>query len=166
MNILLNFPQDVQKSLKLPVHHIGIACKNIEKEFEFFRILGFRKHSSFIDEAQGIRGEFIVPSDEKQTMYCFELLQNIGEKGILDSYLKNNVKMYHIAFETCDIEVTLLKLQEMCAMANDSSLAGGGGLMFGKPRVITPLLTNEYFSRFCFVMLPNRLLIELVEIKK
>lgn len=87
-------------TLNLPLHHIGVACKNLEKERECFFKLGFYKESEFIDEKQGVRGEFIIPCNEAFPQYRFELLQNLNDKGPLDSYLKNNTKMYHLAYES------------------------------------------------------------------
>ena len=34
-----------------------------------------------------------------------------------------------------------------------------------KPRLIVPIMENSYFAKLCFIMMPNRLLIELVELK-
>lgn len=33
----------LNKTLNLPIHHIGVACKNLEKEREIFFKLGFCK---------------------------------------------------------------------------------------------------------------------------
>ena len=67
----------------LKLHHIGVATKNIEKEFEVFKKLGYKQSSEvFIDEIQGIRGMFI----EKRT------------------------KFYHFAYETVDIERSVSRL--------------------------------------------------------
>lgn len=33
----------LNKTLDLPIHHIGVACKNLEKEREIFFKLGFCK---------------------------------------------------------------------------------------------------------------------------
>lgn len=41
---------------------------------------------------------------------------------------------------------------------------GGGDKMKGRIKRITPIMQNEYFLKLCFVMLPNRLLIEFVEL--
>lgn len=134
--------------LDLPIHHIGVACKNLEKERAYFFKLGFYKEAEFIDEKQGVKGEFIIPCNEAFPLYRFELLQNLKDKGPLDSYLKNNTKMYHLAYESKNIEQDLSLLEQQ-----------GGGIC------VVPLSEASYFARICFIMMPNRLLIELVELK-
>lgn len=132
--------------LNLPIHHIGVACKSIEKEWKVFEKLGFKKEDSFIDEKQGVFGEFIVPNNTLYPQYRFELLQNIGESGVLDSYLKHNAKMYHIAYQSQDIQKDL-------DIIKDSGI------------VVVPIMDASYFAKLCFVVMSNRMLIELVELK-
>lgn len=133
--------------LSLPIHHIGVACKKIDKEKEIFYHLGFKKEAEFVDEKQGVRGEFIVVENENFPHYRLELLENLNEKGVLDGYLKNNTKMYHIAYESKNIEKDLQFLEQK------------GGIC------IVEIMKASYFAKLCFVMMPNRLLIELVELK-
>lgn len=92
--------------LKLPIHHIGVACRSIEKEWLTFKQLGFIEEDNFIDERQGVRGKFVVNKHaaNESNIYRFELLENIQENGVLDSYLANNIKMYHIAYESKNIQ--------------------------------------------------------------
>lgn len=94
-------------NLNLPIHHIGVACKSLEKERKIFEKLGFIKEAEFIDEQQGVKGEFIIPKNNLLPQYRFELLSNLNEKGVLDSYLKNKTKMYHIAYESKNIQKDL-----------------------------------------------------------
>lgn len=69
----------------LKLHHIGVATKNIEKEFEVFKKLGYKQSSEvFIDEIQGIRGMFI----EARGQPCLELLENLSSDGPLTSFLQ------------------------------------------------------------------------------
>lgn len=100
--------------LNLPIHHIGVATRSIEREWLVFEKLGFIKEAGFVDTTQGVRGEFIIPRNPHLPTYRFELLENLGEKGVLDSYLANNTKMYHIAYESRDIQADLDSL-----LAND-----------------------------------------------
>lgn len=76
--------------MSLKPHHIGIACKSIEAEFSTFAAFGFEKEAEFVDEIQGVRGVFITQKDSP--FYRFELLENLGENGVLTSYLKNHTK--------------------------------------------------------------------------
>lgn len=134
-------------NLNLPIHHIGVACKNLEKEREIFYKLGFIKEADFIDERQGVKGEFITPKDNNFPQYRFELLSNLNEKGVLDNYLKNKIKMYHIAYESKNIQKDL-----------DILIKNSGFL-------IVDIMEASYFAKLCFVMMNNNLLIELVELK-
>lgn len=137
----------LKKTLDLPIHHIGIASKNLEKERDVFLNLGFCKEAEFIDEKQGVKGEFIIPCKKIFPFYRFELLQNLNDKGPLDSYLKNNTKMYHIAYESTNIKQDLVFLEEK------------GGVC------VVTIMQASFFAQLCFIMMPNRLLIELVELK-
>ncbi|MCV3392059.1 VOC family protein [Campylobacter sp. IFREMER_LSEM_CL2101] len=133
-------------NLNLPIHHIGVACKSLENERKIFEKLGFIKEAEFIDEQQGVKGEFIIPKNNLFPQYRFELLSNLNEKGVLDSYLKNKTKMYHIAYESKNIE------QDLSLLLND-------GL------IVVDIMKASYFAKLCFVMMSNNLLIELVELK-
>ncbi|RDU66517.1 hypothetical protein CQA53_03485 [Helicobacter didelphidarum] len=93
--------------LSLPIHHIGVATRSIEKEWLVFEKLGFVKEADFVDTTQGVRGEFIIPRNPHYPAYRFELLENLNGEGVLDSYLANNTKMYHIAYESKNIEADL-----------------------------------------------------------
>lgn len=134
--------------LSLPIHHIGIASVDISKELLVFYQLGFMKEDEFIDKAQGVKGVFVIPNDKSLPQYRFELLENLHEQGPLTNYLKNKTKMYHIAYKSEDIQKDMQSL-----------LSAGGGML------ITPIMSASYFKRICFVMLKNRLLVELVEEK-
>lgn len=85
----------------LTFHHIGVATKSIESEMPFFNALGFIYEAEFSDEKQGVKGVFLTPKSQSHTTLpiCrFELLENLPNSTRLDNYLKNNHKLYHIAF--------------------------------------------------------------------
>lgn len=103
--------------LNNPIHHIGVATQSIDVEFPLFQKLGFTLEDEFIDENQGVRGLFI-----KNQSYRLELLENLDDKGPLCNYLKNNTKMYHIAYETQDIYKDLEILRKR-------DIQGGGALL-------------------------------------
>lgn len=141
----------------MKIHHIGVACRSIKAEFTQFAALGFEKEAEFVDEIQGVRGIFIV---SKFTPCRLELLENLHENGVLNSYLKNHTKLYHIAYECENIEQSLENLR--VNLAN-----GGGGLtMRNKFFIVQSPIKAAFFERICFVMLPNRLLVEFVEPKR
>lgn len=125
----------------MKIHHIGIACQNLEAELEIFINLGFKKQSSFIDPKQRVKGIFI-----KKDSYCLELLEGIGQNNPLKNYLKNNIKMYHLAFSVKNIESALEFISQ-----------NGGGFQ------ISEITDAVAFKRICFFMLKNKILIEFVE---
>lgn len=154
-----NFNAQNFETIALPLHHIGIACKSIEAERKIFLQLGFKKEAEFIDEAQGIKGEFILPKSVNFPQYRFELLENLPHHATLEGYLKNNAKMYHIAYESKDIERDLSLLRGITTKE----------ILYRKLRkalVVVDIMPASYFARLCFVMLPNGLLVELVELYK
>lgn len=211
--------------LNLPIHHIGVATRSIDKEIQLFYALGFVQEGEFVDETQGVRGVFVIPamqtSFESKTPldslsqssaalpqsattnsptipYRFELLENLKNSTRLDTYLKHHQKLYHIAFATRDIQKDCKAILDSLTLESNKSsinLAGGGGEMkhtassgihtnqvltphitdtqntstpriqLQKPRLVIPIMNASYFAKLCFIMLPNRLLIELVELK-
>ena len=53
------------KNLRL--HHIGVACKSIEKELKTFELLGYKPVSEiFSDEIQKIKGLFISAPNQPE----------------------------------------------------------------------------------------------------
>lgn len=127
-----------------------MATHSLSSELKVFQSLGFKIEGEFIDEVQCIKGIFLIPQTRQYPQYRFELLENLNPQGPLTNYLKNKTKLYHIAYKSCDIESDLSKL---------TNRNKGGGLM------IKPITNATYFAKICFVMMPNSLLIELVETK-
>ena len=109
--------------LEAPIHHIGIATKNIKNELCHFKKIGFVEEDYFIDEMQGVRGCFLVPKNTAYPCYRIEIVENITEKGPLSNYLKQGCKMYHIAYQTSNIETDLAMLTENGLYTRQ----GGGG---------------------------------------
>ncbi len=128
---------------KTKFHHIGVACRNIERELKYFEILGYKPVSDvFIDNEQKIRGLFISSDGQPQ----LELLENISDDGPLTAYLDKGTKFYHFAYETDDIEQSVREFVTNGAI------------------VVKPIVDAVYFRRVCFLMLKNMMLVELVEI--
>lgn len=128
---------------QLKFNHIGVACKNIEKEYKYFQNLGYSSISDiFEDSNQGIRGLFIAAEGQP----TLELLENLNENGPLTNILKKGTKFYHYAYETNNIEQDFKKLIEEY-----------GGV------VISPIKNAVYYNKVAFCMLRNMLIIELVQ---
>jgi hypothetical protein len=127
----------------LSFHHIAIASSCIEKEYKAFEPLGYVKEGgSFIDEAQGVKGQFIAAEGQPR----IELLENLENSHTLDVWLNNNIKMYHLAYYVKDFDTSI----EL--------------FVRGRAKVIKPPLKSVYFGgRICFLVLSNRSIIELIE---
>ena len=140
LNIEVINPTD---EMPLKFHHIGVATNNIEKEFEYFKKLGYEKSSEvFFDEIQKIKGFFI----SAQNQPTLELLENLDSNGPLNSYHQKSIKFYHFAYETKNIENDL-----------------GNFIRNEKAIMIAPITQATYFKRICFLMLRNKMIIELIE---
>lgn len=125
----------------LPFHHIGIATRGIDKELSVVRRLGYRQSSEiFVDERQGIRGVFVEADGQPR----LELLENLREDGPLTSCLAKGIKLYHLAYESKDIET-------------DVQSIGG--------HPICPIVSASYFEKVCFLAMPNAMIVELVQKK-
>lgn len=134
----------MQNDLKL--HHIGVATRNIDKEFETFSKLGYKKCSEiFEDEIQHMKGMFI----KAQNQPCLELIEGVGEQNPVKSHILKGNKFYHIAYETKNIEKDLEHFIDN-----------------QKARVVVPITKATYFEKICFMLLPNMMLVELVQLKE
>lgn len=128
---------------ELTLHHLGVATRSIARELPYYEALGYVARSAiFTDERQGIRGLFIEAAGQP----TLELLENLGPSGPLDDCLTRGIKVYHFAYEARDIEAAAAAL---------TAEAGA--------RVVVPVTGASYFSKICFLMLPNMLLVELVQ---
>lgn len=124
-------------------HHIGIACKNFDLEQKTYSFWGYQQENSdFQDDLQGVLGRFLVAPNQPR----IELLQNTPTSHTLDLWLKKRTKMYHLAYLVKDLD----------AAVNFWKARGGG-------MVKEPLPSSYFKKRICFMLLPNMLLIELIE---
>lgn len=125
-------------------HHIGVATREIEKELPLYTLMGYKKESDiFEDQAQGIRGLFLIAKDQPR----LELLENLAGSHTLDEPLKQGQKFYHTAYYVQYIEKAIEVFSH------------------NRAKIISPLKQSAYFGkRICFFMLPNMSLIELIEL--
>ncbi|HET9669902.1 MAG TPA: VOC family protein [Casimicrobiaceae bacterium] len=127
----------------LAFHHVGVACTAIAAEERFFAMLGYRPEGEIFDDpVQGIRGRFLAGQSPR-----VELLEPLGgTKGVLAPWLAQGVKLYHLAY-----------LVPQLAPAIDSMRAQRAKL------VVAPVPAVAFGGReIAFLMLPNRLLVELI----
>ena len=93
----------------LHFHHIGVACRNIEKEIQAFAILGYDRDSEIItDPLQGIHCCFL-----KGPGLRIELLAPTDDTSPLIPWLDRGVKMYHQAFECESVTAAIAQLRAM-----------------------------------------------------
>lgn len=130
----------------LPLHHLGIATRDIQTELKVYETLGYSICSDiFTDERQKIRGLFIQAANAPR----LELLENLEEKGPLDSLLAKGIKIYHMAYVSKDIVHDATLLETECLA-----------------KIFVPIMPATYFDKVCFGMLPNHSIIELVQLKE
>jgi methylmalonyl-CoA/ethylmalonyl-CoA epimerase len=123
-------------------HHIGVVCRNLERELRELAALGYSPESEpFVDPLQGIRGCFVTGPGPR-----LELLTPSGDSSPLSAWLDKGVKMYHQAFEVEHLAEGI------------STLTVGGGILVSPPKQAVAFNSREV----AFVMLPNMLLVELI----
>lgn len=129
----------------LKFHHIGVACKDVEREFPMFSILGYHRESPwFEDETQGIAGMFITAEGQPR----LELMEDINDSGTLAPHIKSGNKMYHFAYTVSRMDDMLQTLQKAKAKM-----------------ISSPQISSYFGGRICFLVLPNMYMIELIEEK-
>jgi len=125
-------------------HHVGVACTDIQQEAARLAPLGYvAETDTFEDARQGVRGLFMTGQSPR-----LELLEPLrGETpGVLAPWLKNDVKLYHLAYRVHGLADSIERLR-----------AQRGKL------VVPPVPAVAFNGReIAFLMLPNRLLVELI----
>ena len=130
----------------LKIHHIGVATRNIEKEFKSFQAVGYKNRGEiFEDPVQKIRGLFIEADNQTR----LELLEGLTDDNPLKNHILKGNKFYHIAYETQNIEKDLKDFIEN-----------------KRAKVIIPITEATYFEKICFIVMPNMMIVELVQLKE
>lgn len=129
--------------MKLEFHHVGVACESLDAETRRFAELGYRiEGRDFSDPLQGVVGRFLIGGGPR-----LELLHSTLTKGVLDPWLRSNVKFYHLAYETAAFAEELGRLR-----------AGGA------KAVVNAVPAVAFNGRnIAFLLLPNMALVELIE---
>ncbi len=124
-------------------HHIGIACRSFDVEQRKLEMLGYTRESEdFYDPLQRVYVRFLTGGGPR-----LELVRGDGQQGPLSPWLKSGVKMYHMAYEVAALDMAI------------SNLGEGGA------KLLVPPVPAVAFAgrRISFLMLPNMLLVELIE---
>jgi methylmalonyl-CoA/ethylmalonyl-CoA epimerase len=124
-------------------HHLGIACKSIEREEAVYAGLGYQREGErFEDTLQGVRGSFMTGGGPR-----IELLENLPGSATLAPWLAKGVRVYHMAYLVDDFDAEL-----------------AAALRAGWKTMRAPLPAIAFGgARVCFLMMPNMQLVELVE---
>lgn len=89
---------------QLTFHHIGVACRNIEKTKPFYVSMGYEAASTVDDAIQHVRVCFL----EKQGVPRIELLEPLDELNPLSRTLEAvGVTPYHTCYEVQDIKAAI-----------------------------------------------------------
>jgi len=93
---------------QLRYHHVGIACRDIEKTRAFYLAMGYTAQPIIDDPLQDIRICFL----EHPSQPMLELLAPIDEKSPVNRILKAvGVSPYHICYSVDDLEATMKSLR-------------------------------------------------------
>ncbi len=125
-------------------HHVGVACTDIAAEAGHLAMLGYVPEGDpFDDLVQGIRGVFMSGQLPR-----LELLQTLDARanGVLDPWLERDARLYHLAYRVADLAAAIASLRALRAKL-----------------VVAPVPAVAFGGRdIAFMMLPNRLLVELI----
>jgi methylmalonyl-CoA/ethylmalonyl-CoA epimerase len=127
---------------ELAFHHLGIACASIEQERQTWMLLGYRDEGlPFVDELQGIRGQFMVGSGPR-----VELLEGTPGSVTLAPWLKRRIKIYHTGYLVANFDGAI------------QHLASKGAVL-----VRDPVMSVYFNTRIAFLVMPNMMLVELID---
>ncbi len=135
---------------RLTFHHIGVACHpdalTHGAEREELDLLGYcLEGEEWADDRLGMRGQFMVAADAGAPR--LELVVPYGDRSPVTSWLERGIKLYHLAFLATDLSAELDRMRKHRAKL---MLPPTPAVAFGGRHV-------------AFVMLPNLLLIEMIE---
>jgi methylmalonyl-CoA/ethylmalonyl-CoA epimerase len=123
--------------------HLGLACRELDVEQRALEPLGYRPQGHpFEDPSLGIRGQFLSGPGPR-----IELVTALPGSRVLDPWLSKGIKIYHQAYRVADLPSEMQALRE--AGAQPVAPPIGAVAFDGHP--------------VAFLMLPNMLLIELIE---
>jgi methylmalonyl-CoA/ethylmalonyl-CoA epimerase len=136
--------------LPLVFHHIGIACLPEHfargKEREELGLLGYSPEGKeWTDERLGMKGQFLIAAHTGAPR--MELVAPHGNSSPVTSWLERGVKLYHVAYlvENLSAEIERMRKNRAKMMLAPTPAVAFGG------------------RNIAFLVMPNRLLIELIE---
>ena len=126
-------------------HHLGIACRSLEREADAYASLGYvRESDEFDDPGNGIRGVFLGGPGPR-----IELVVDRPGARVVEPWLRRGSAVYHAAFEVDDLAQSIAELT-----ATHAKL------------IVAPRPAVAFAGRcIAFVMLRNRMLVELIALR-
>ena len=133
--------------LQLTFHHIGIACRDIEKTKLFYMELGYTATPTVDDPLQHVRVAFLDKTGEPR----LELLEPLDDESPVNRTLSAlGVTPYHLCYAVSDINQAIDSLRERRFLLVSAPVAACA-------------MDDQ---RVAFLFNKNTGLIELVEVKK
>lgn len=135
---------------RLFFHHIGVTCRPEAlangAERQNLNLLGYcPEGDEWVDERLGMRGQFMVADGAGAPRV--ELVAPHGAQSAVTPWLERGIKLYHLAFLATDLSAEIKRMREHRAKL-----------------VLPPTPAVAFSNRHvAFVMLPNLLLIEMIE---
>jgi methylmalonyl-CoA/ethylmalonyl-CoA epimerase len=94
---------------QLIFHHIGVACRDIEKTKTFYLELGYVATPTVDDPLQHVRVAFLVKPGEPR----LELLEPLDDQSpVLRTLSASGVSPYHMCYMVEDIEEAVASLRQ------------------------------------------------------
>jgi len=123
-------------------HHIGIACRSLEREAEAYASVGYSPEAGeFDDPGHGIRGVFLAGPGPR-----LELVVDRPGAHVVEPWLRSGSAVYHLGFEVADLQGAI-----------EEQLRARAKL------VVAPRAAVAFAGRsVAFMMLRNRMLLELI----
>lgn len=133
------------------LHHIGIASKNIEKDQKFFELFSYKNKGQLREDK---KTDISVQFMSGDLLPDIELVSNLTSgEGPVTPYLQSRRKIFHLAFETDDINADLREFVD-----NNNAV------------LLAPITyvkdNNTDIKAWCYLMFRNAMIVEVVEIKK
>ena len=136
--------------------HIGFVVAKIDEFAQVLKAIGFGELTRPVpDEANRVNASFVVIGGNDDIY--LEVLEPIGDASVISGFLKKTGGgLHHLCFEVDDIEKAAQELEKM------------GFKMVSSPAPCPAYDENlgracEDTTKISFFLLPNRLLIELIE---
>ena len=88
-------------------HHIGLACRNIDREMPGLRLLGYLAEGDAVeDPRQQVRVRFFTGGGPR-----IELVEPTSSDSPVSGLIKRGTRLYHLAYQVPDFKAAIAKLE-------------------------------------------------------